>query len=215
MSVTIDDFKKIFSDLSDTFTDKKEYLIKMDSVMGDGDLGITMSRIFTAASENIQSFEGDSLGKMLMTAGMIMAKTAPSTMGTLMASAFMDAGKQIKNKNDLNVSDWALFFDGMQGGIAKRGKASVGEKTILDVLNPVSEYLKGKNYSSHKALFTDLCSYASACLKKTEDMEAQHGKAACFGEKSRGHVDAGATVAYLLIETLAQYFDGTEESSNL
>ena len=206
MTIEMDDFKQIFMKFSSTFSEKKAYLIEMDSIVGDGDLGITMSKIFAAASEDVQSYDGDSLGKMLMQAGMVMAKTAPSTMGTLMASAFMEAGKQLKEKNNLDVSDWNLFFDGMQAGIAKRGKTSVGEKTIFDVLNPVSEYLKDKSFSSHKDLFADLVPYASECLAKTVEMEAQHGKAACFGEKSKGNVDAGATVAYLLIETLAKYF---------
>ena len=206
MAVNVDDFKQILNKFSDTFTEKKEFLIEKDSIMGDGDLGITMSKVFTAAAEQMRTYEDESLGMLIMKAGMVMAKTAPSTMGTLMATAFMEAGKTLKNKDNMNVADWNLFFDGMQAGIAKRGKTSVGEKTIFDVLYPVSDYLKANTWDSEKALFDDLLPYAGECLARTAEMEAQHGKAACFGEKSKGHEDAGATVAYLLIETLQQYF---------
>lgn len=207
MAIKIDDIKQILSSLNTTFTDRKEYLITMDSVMGDGDLGITMSKIFAAAFEQMKEHEGDDIGLFLMQTGMIMAKTAPSTMGTLMATAFMEAGKTLKAKEVMEVADWALFFEGMQTGIAKRGKTSVGEKTIYDVISPVADYVKSKSYDTEVSLFSDLTPFAQDCLNSTAEMEAQHGKAACFGEKSKGHVDAGATVAYLLIETLQQHFE--------
>ena len=207
MAIKIDDLKQIFSAFSSTFTEKKEYLIEMDSIMGDGDLGITMSKIFVAAFEQTVDFEGNDIGKLLMQSGMMMAKTAPSTMGTLMATAFMEAGKLLKSREVMEVADWSLFFDGMKAGIAKRGKTAVGEKTIYDVFSPVSDYVKSNSYESELSLFRDLAPYAQECLEKTADMEAQHGKAACYGEKSKGHVDAGATVAYLLIDTLLQHFE--------
>ena len=209
MAIGIDEFKGILKILKERFAEKKEYLIQMDSIMGDGDLGITMSKIFAAASDEAVDSTETSMGKLIMKSGMTMAKAAPSTMGTLMASAFMDAGKVLKEKESIEISDWSLFFGGMKSGIVKRGKTKVGEKTIFDVLSPVADYLQDKNYDSEKILFEDLTSYAASCLEKTKDMEAQHGKAACFGEKSKGHVDAGATVAYLLIETIAEYFGVT------
>jgi len=207
MGTTINEFKQILVKLSEVFAEKKEYLIEMDSVMGDGDLGITMSKIFKVAADDMKDFDGDTVGQLLMKAGMVMAKAAPSTMGTLMATAFMEAGKKLKEKETLEAGDWILFFDGLQAGIVKRGKTSVGEKTIFDVLSPVYDYVQTLSHDSETLLFRDLTAHAAACLEKTRDMEAQHGKAACFGEKSKGHVDAGATVAFLLIEAIGQYFE--------
>lgn len=204
MEIGIKEFKYIFKEWSDLFIQKRDYLIKTDSVLGDGDLGITMSKIFSSSYEVVNNSTDDDLGKLLLLSGMTMAKTAPSTMGTLMGSAFIEAGKLLKNKNVLNLSDWEIFFQGLQQGIAKRGKAKVGDKTILDIFYPSYLYVKENKFESEVEMFKSLQSYAKECLENTSQMEAQHGKAACFGEKSIGHIDAGATVAYLLIDSLAK-----------
>lgn len=204
MKLHFDAFNRIFSDWEHLFSERKDFLIEMDSHLGDGDLGITMAKIFSAAAEQVRQSQNLTVGKLIMTAGMAMAKTAPSTMGTLMGSAFMEAGKPFKETDSFDVSDWEPFFDGLQKGIAKRGKTSVGEKTIYDVLYPVYEFVRDSSAATHTELFELLIPYARTCLEKTADMEAQHGKAACFGEKSKGRVDAGAMVAFLLIESLGK-----------
>ena len=202
MSKDIEKLKKMMQHLAVTFEGKRDYLIELDSVMGDGDLGITMSKIFIQASKDMQYYSDSSVGAFFFKSGMIMSKTAPSTMGTLMASAFMEAGKLLKEHEVIDVELWKIFFNGVQGGIVKRGKASVGDKTIFDVFYPVYESTIDVDFENESAFFSNIKEVAETSLHNTKDMKAQFGKAACFGDKSIGHEDAGATVAYLLIDSM-------------
>jgi phosphoenolpyruvate---glycerone phosphotransferase subunit DhaL len=119
-----------------------------------------------------------------------------------MASAFMEACKLLKEKEVMGVEEWKIFFDGVQRGIVKRGKSSVGDKTIFDVFYPVYESTIDVVFENESAFFAKITEVAQTSLHKTKEMKAQFGKAACFGDKSIGHEDAGATVAYLLAETI-------------
>ncbi len=207
MSINIKEFKDILHSLGDGFENERERLVELDSVVGDGDLGITMSKIFKAASEEANAFDDEgSIGNLLIKSGMAMAKAAPSTMGTLMATAFMEAGKLLKDSHEMGQKEWKLFFQGLDAGILKRGKAAVGDKTVFDVIHPVKEFVLSRDFMDEKQLFAELVPYSAQCLEKTKDMVAQHGKAACFGEKTKGHVDAGATVADLMVKIIGKYY---------
>lgn len=202
MNKDIDKLKNMMKHLAVIFKGKREHLIELDSIMGDGDLGITMSKIFIQASKDMQDYSDSSVGTFFFKSGMIMSKTAPSTMGTLMASVFMEAGKLLKEKDCMGVEEWKVFFDGAQRGIVKRGKASVGDKTIFDVFYPVYESTINVDFVNESAFFEKIAEVAEISLHKTKAMKAQFGKAACFGDKSIGHEDAGATVGYLLIDSM-------------
>lgn len=205
MNREIDKIKNMMKHLSVTFQDEREHLIELDSVMGDGDLGITMSKIFAQASKDMKDYSDSSVGMYFFKSGMIMSKAAPSTMGTLMASAFMEAGKLLKEKEAMGVEEWKIFFDGVQRGIVKRGKSSVGDKTIFDVFYPVYKSSINITFENEIDFFEMITGIALNSLHSTKNMKAQFGKAACFGDKSIGHEDAGATVAYLLIDSMYKF----------
>lgn len=198
--ITLEDAKKILYELNLIMSEQKDALIQLDSIMGDGDLGITMNKIFTAAYENMKEIENISLGKFFAQAGMIMAKAAPSTMGTLIAGAFMTAGKSLGDKLEWDVSDLVAFYQGLAQGIMNRGKAKIGEKTIVDVLYPVGEFLHEQHYKTIKEVVTASVIKSKECLQLTKELVAQHGRAAYYQEKSKGHQDAGATVAVFIFD---------------
>ena len=107
---------KILGEISDLMCKKREFLIDLDSVVGDGDLGLTMSDGFTAAFEEAKASPETDLGKLLYVAGKKMSTAVPSTMGTLMASGLMQAGKVMKGKetmeNDGLVEIFQAYLDG-------------------------------------------------------------------------------------------------------
>ena len=202
MSFTVQQLKRLLENLANTMKEEKQALIDLDSVMGDGDLGLTMEKVFCGASQKMSTSEESDIGKFLFKAGAAMAEAAPSTMGTLMGSAFMEAGKQLKNRICIAPNEWAIFAAGLKEGITKRGKAQVGEKTIIDVLSPVASALEGKQTNSVQEILNEALLTAERALEQTKSMQAQHGRAAYYGVKSIGHQDAGATVAYLIYKTL-------------
>ncbi|MBC8176973.1 MAG: dihydroxyacetone kinase subunit L [Deltaproteobacteria bacterium] len=195
-----DDIIKILSNLKQLFNDNKDALVELDSRMGDGDLGLTMSKAFTAAHDEMVDTEETDMGKILMKAGMIMARAAPSTMGTLMATGFMRGGKAVSGRKEIATADLADFFQAFVAGIMERGKSKPGDKTVVDSLKPAADTLEAsKGEAPQKALKEALLS-AEKGLESSKDMIAQHGRIAYYKEQSRGYQDPGATAGVILIK---------------
>ena len=175
-------------------TEKRDWLIELDSVVGDSDLGLTMSDGFTAASEAAAASDLTDVGKLSYQAGKAMATAVPSTMGTLMASGLMNAGKVLKGMEDAADTD---FFQAYLEGVQNRGKAQIGEKTLLDGLQPAVEALKqGKTPQETAEIAWD-------AFQHTKGMIAKHGRMAIRGEASRDLLDPGAAVAALMMQGYA------------
>jgi dihydroxyacetone kinase-like protein len=199
-SLSKDDIIKILQNLKKLFNDNRDYLVELDARMGDGDLGLTMSKAFTAVYDELRDSKETDIGKLLMKAGMLMAKAAPSTMGTLMATGFMRGGKAVSGKAELTTVDLAEFFQAFVRGIMERGKAKPGEKTIIDSLKPAADTLlelKGEDIA--KALQAALRSSENG-LESTKNMVAQHGRIAYYKEQSMGREDPGAVAGVILIK---------------
>ena len=189
--------------------ENKEYLIDLDSVVGDGDLGLTMGDGFKAAYEAVKDGAETDAGKLLYQSGKAMSVAVPSTMGTLMASGLMQAGKVLKGKTELDNLDLVTVFRAYLDGVANRGKAKVGDKTFLDGLDPAVTALR-ESILSGKSL-KEAAKQAAAAAEKgfenTTTMVAVHGRAATRGEASRSLKDPGAAVAMLLMKA----FDASVE----
>lgn len=182
--------------------ENREYLIDLDSVVGDGDLGLTMSDGYKAAYEAVKEGTEKDAGKLLYTAGKAMSVAVPSTMGTLMASGFMQAGKVLKGKMELSEHDIEDLFRGYFEGVMNRGKAKIGDKTFLDGLEPAIVALKESlaNGDSLKMASEKAANAAQKGFEQTTTMIAVHGRAATRGEASRSLQDPGAAVAALMMK---------------
>ncbi|QNM04801.1 dihydroxyacetone kinase family protein [Qiania dongpingensis] len=188
--------------VKEIMADKKDYLIDLDSVVGDGDLGLTMSDGFAAAYKAVHgSGEADS-GKLLYAAGKAMSIAVPSTMGTLMASGLMQAGKRLRGKTELGLAEYVELFEGYTEGVMNLGKAKVGDKTFLDGIVPAVEAMKAAKEAGKdvKEAAHDAREAAEKGFKATTSMVAVHGRAATRGEASRSLQDPGAAVAMLVME---------------
>lgn len=195
-----DDVLKILHALSVLMEENKQHLIDLDSAMGDGDLGLTMARAFSAADAESANSDETDLGKILMKAGMAMARAAPSTMGTLIATGFMRGGKAVAGAAEITTPDLAAFFQAFVSGIMERGKAKPGEKTIIDCMMPAAEALTAAGSMEIGPALDRALAAAEAGLEATKDMVARHGRVAYYGEQSRGKQDPGATVGVLILK---------------
>jgi len=192
--------------LKDVMGENRDYLIALDSVVGDGDLGLTMSNGFKAAYQAVAETEEQDIGKILYGAGKAMGSAVPSTMGTLMASGLMNAGKVLKGKTQINLSGLHSLFYAYMEGVMNRGKAKIGEKTFLDGLFPAVESIgesaaKGETF---KEAAQAALKAAEKGFNDTATMIAVHGRAAMRGEASRNLEDPGAAVAKLMMQALLQ-----------
>lgn len=194
------DILKYLKALDEIMNKNKDYLIELDSVVGDGDLGLTMSDGYAAAYNAVKDTEETDIGKVLYTAGKSMANAVPSTMGTLMASGLMQAAKALHGVNEMTNKTWLQFFNAYEEGVMNRGKAKVGEKTFLDGLHPAIEVIKENIDSSLPDISKRAAEAANTGFHNTTTMKAVHGRAATRGEASIALEDPGAYVAKLLME---------------
>jgi len=193
----------------------KEYLIDLDSIVGDADLGLTMSEGFLAAATAVEKSEEADIGKLSYFAGKAMSTAVPSTMGTLMAQGFMQAGKALRGKEALDEVGAAEFFEAFFNGVQKLGGAQIGEKTFLDGMNGALTVLKkgAANGISLNESAPLIISAAENDLQNTTSMVAKHGRAALRGEASRTLIDPGAAVAKLMLCTFADFILALYEDS--
>jgi dihydroxyacetone kinase-like protein len=206
-SIRLSDLQGMVSRVREIMEAERDHLIKIDGEMGDGDLGITMVKAFNAADEFMKSQEDGDLGKTLMQMGMQMNKAAPSTMGTLLATGFMRAGKAIAGKSELSVADLAEAFDAFVNGLMERGKSKPGDKTIIDVMQPAAEALKAAGDAGPSDAFAAAYEAAAEGLEKTKELKAQHGRPAYYQEKTVGKPDPGGTAGLFMMQGFKEYFE--------
>lgn len=202
-TITYSQLPELYSYIAAEFQEKKDELCEMDAKMGDGDLGLTMSKGFTALPQLIMDYgtPGD-ISKTLMTAGMKMAGIVPSTMGTLMASGVMQGGKALKGKNEIGPAELADYLTGFAAGIQKRGKCSAGDRTIFDALDPAAKLAReaAAQNKDLKGVIEAAVSGANFGVEATRTMKPKFGKAAVFSSIAEGVIDQGAVAGkYMLI----------------
>ena len=123
----------------DALKAQQETLTRLDQAMGDGDLGITATKMASALRDYLKTDPGDDLGKWILGAGMAINKAASSTMGTLLATALMRAGKEARGMAELTPQVLAAMLTAADQGVMERGKAKLGDKTLVDALHPAAE----------------------------------------------------------------------------
>jgi dihydroxyacetone kinase-like protein len=188
--------------------ENQDRLIEVDAIIGDGDLGLTMKKAFVAADETASASEETAVGTLFAKVGMAMAKAAPSTMGTLVATGFMRGGKAVKGKTELDAPAVAAFFRAFSDGVIERGKTAPGNKTLVDVTDPVATALEAavEAGADLAGLAERAREAAGAGEEAAKGMMSQHGKAAVFREKTIGAPDPGATATAIIVRSFFSVF---------
>ena len=197
---TKENMRDAMEQISHLMETNRDYLCELDSQIGDSDLGLTMARGFAAAYEVAKNNTNSDIGTELKMIGFAISKEAPSTMGTLIGSAFIGAGKSLTGNEQLDADGIALCFRSMADAAAKRGQSAEGEKTLLDVLFPVARSVEACNSSDIKERMIVAVEQAKESLENTKNLLSQHGRASVFREKTVGLIDPGAAAACLVIE---------------
>jgi dihydroxyacetone kinase-like protein len=204
----VDDVIAMFNCVATIFAEKKDELCEMDAAMGDGDLGLTMSKGYAALPQLLRDNAGEGdIGKMLAKGGMKMSSVVPSTMGTLMSSGIMGAGKALKGKTALTPADLVVFFRAFADGLAKRGKTQLGDRTILDALDAGANAAASVDPAEgFLAIAEAAVAGAQQGVEATKDMIPKYGKAAVFAAKAKGVADQGAVAGCYLDTAIRDYF---------
>ena len=185
---------------------EKDYLTQLDNEIGDGDHGINLARGFEAVEKKLPSLAGGDIGALLKGVGMQLVSTVGGASGPLYGTAFMRAGMACKGLTELDGPAFIKAMEAAVDGIKMRGKATEGEKTMLDALCPALKVMQDEVAAgkSLKEALQDAAAAAEKGVEYTKTIIATKGRASYLGERSLGHQDPGATSSLYLLQVLAE-----------
>ena len=188
--------------MADKTKENLETLSRLDGLSGDGDLGESMEKSANAVIDTVTSKEYQNIGELLMKTAMAMNKAAPSTLGTLLSGAVMAVAKEMKGKEELEEKHVCRIPLIMAESIKEKGKANLGDKTILDALIPMSEAvnLELEEGGELKRCFHRGAKAAGIGAQSTVGMIPKAGRAQWIGERVKNNLDGGAMLCALVAE---------------
>ena len=185
--------------------EQRDYLVDLDRAIGDGDHGENMDRGFKAAVEALGQAEPASVAEVLKTVAKTLMSTVGGAAGPLYGTAFLRASKAAGD-GDLDGAGVAAVIAGALDGIQARGKATTGEKTMVDAWTPALDAARAAAESGADAVATlqAAATAAEAGAAATEPLRATKGRASYLGERSIGHLDPGAVSTSLILRAAAR-----------
>ena len=183
----------------EVIADHADELTALDSAIGDADHGINMKRGFDALFAKADEIAAKPLPEALKGAGLALVMTVGGASGPLFGTFLMSLGKEIGASPDRAAL--ARAFRAAADAVAARGKSERGQKTVLDVLYPVADALAADKSAA------EIVDLAHESARATAPMKAIRGRASFLGDRSIGHIDAGARSTALLIETVADWLE--------
>ncbi len=183
----------------------KDYLTQLDSAIGDADHGANMDRGFQATLGKLPGVADKDIGTILKTVGMTLVSTVGGAGGPLYGTLFMQMGAATVGKQELTLADWVAALEAGIKGVIARGKANLGDKTMVDALTPALTALQAaaNDGVGLSAALRQSAQTAEQAMRDTIPLVARKGRASYLGERSAGHQDPGATSSHLLLLTAA------------
>jgi dihydroxyacetone kinase-like protein len=187
-------------------SEKKDELTTLDAAIGDADHGANMNRGFQAVLAKCPGLEGRDLGEVFKTTAMTLISTVGGASGPLYGTFFLQAGAGLKGKTEASATEFATALEKGVEGVRQRGKAGLGDKTMIDALEPAVKRLKelAEAGALTSTVLTEVATLAEEKARATAPLRARKGRASYLGERSVGHQDPGATSTAYLFTALAQ-----------
>lgn len=194
------DLLEALRSISEQVLEATDELNALDGWAGDGDLGVTVATAASAVLGLLPKLEGATLDSVLMECGRTVAREAPSTAGTLLATGLLSAGQAAKGAQS-DATSFATLLEAARAGIAERGQAQLGSKTMLDALAPASKAatVAAARGESLTGALGAAAEAAEEGARATVSMQPRHGRAGWLPERSFGHEDAGARLIAMIL----------------
>jgi dihydroxyacetone kinase-like protein len=183
--------------------ENRSYLSELDGKIGDGDHGINMDKGFALAAGRLE--DDASLSDALRVLGRTLVMEIGGSMGPLYGQMFKAMARACKEVEEVDADVVLAMLDAAYGAIRELGEAKVGDKTLVDTLDPAVGALRAA-VEAGKALpdaLDDMVAAAEAGWKSTEELVAKIGRSSRLGERSRGVLDAGATSCFFMLSAMA------------
>jgi len=181
-------------------------LVALDTAIGDGDHGTNMNRGMTKAIEKLGAAEQADPGAVLKTVAMALVSSVGGAAGPLYGTLFLQIGGALAGQDEVDLKSYAAAWRKGLEGVQARGKAELGDKTMIDALTPAVEALESA--SDLESGLQAAVQAAEEGMKATTPLVARKGRASYLGERSKDHQDPGATSTYYLFKSAAEALAG-------
>jgi dihydroxyacetone kinase-like protein len=197
--------KEIVLAIIDEIERNKAWLSEIDGAVGDGDHGINMAKGFLMAKGKIEQ-SGRSLAELLRLVGMTLLANIGGAMGPIYGTFFMKMGKAVEGKDEVGKEELRGMLSSALEGVKQRGGAKVGDKTLVDTLEPaVKGYEEALRAGKElHAAIDSMIESARIGMEGTKDLVAKMGRSSRLGERSRGTIDAGAASCYVILRAFGE-----------
>ncbi|MBQ0925301.1 dihydroxyacetone kinase subunit DhaL [Saccharopolyspora endophytica] len=184
----------------------RDELIQLDREIGDADHGENMDRGFRAVIAKIETSEPETPAAALKLAATVLISTVGGASGPLYGTAFLRAASAVGDEAELDASAVAKALQAGMEGVVARGRAEVGDKTMIDALSPAVDAAKNTAESGADSakVLAAAAEAAHQGAQATEPLVARKGRASYLGERSAGHIDPGARSTALLLTAFAE-----------
>ena len=198
--------ESVISLVADTCVANEKYFGDLDSVVGDGDFGFSLARGFENVKTQWDTFDRTDIGTFLQKLALVITGRVGGTSGPIWGTAFLRAAGVAKGKLDLTGEDVVAMLRAAIEGIKARGGASLGEKTLLDALVPMTDTIEERIAAGDPSaeVVKAAAVTARAAAEATKGLEAKRGRASYTGERSIGSVDPGAVAVAVIAERIAE-----------
>lgn len=206
MSITKKQILQWLQAIASVIEQNKDYLTELDAAIGDADHGINLHRGFQKVLTQLPQVEDKDIGSILKTISMTLISSVGGASGPLYGTFFLRASTEATGKEELTEAELARLLQAGVAGIVQRGKANLGDKTMLDTLAPaVDAFTEAviQQSTTVEALIKSVRA-AEIGMKETIPLVAKKGRASYLGERSAGHQDPGATSSYLILRALLE-----------
>ncbi len=205
MPIARDDTINWIKACAQVLAENRDYLTQLDAAIGDADHGVNMDRGFRAVMTKLPDISDKDIGTIFKTVGMTLLSTVGGAGGPLYGTFFLQAGMKTTGKMELTLVDWYNVLEAALNGVIMRGKAELGDKTMVDALIPAKEALKQAidNGTPLGKALEQSAEAARTGMEATIPLVARKGRASYRGERSANHQDPGATSSYLLLKQAA------------
>ncbi|MFL2122676.1 dihydroxyacetone kinase subunit DhaL [Marinilactibacillus psychrotolerans] len=218
MVVTLskDYFVESIKKIAEMIEKERNYLTKLDSDIGDGDHGINLSIGFREVTKRLSELNENTedISSFLKKVGMTLLGKVGGASGPLYGSFFMKMGTDVKGKEVVTFEEFIKMIDNGVAAVEMRGKAQVGDKTMIDSLRPGADYLKESDPNGRELeLFKEFIEVLKQGAKNTDPLIAKKGRSLRLGERAIGHRDPGAESSYLIFKAFYESFLDSDEKN--
>jgi phosphoenolpyruvate---glycerone phosphotransferase subunit DhaL len=183
---------------------ERDHLVQLDAAIGDGDHGTNMTRGFEAVVQALGVDNGSPPGRLLIIAGRTLVSTVGGASGPLWGSALRSGGRVLGDQPTFDDPQLVDVLAAALASVKDLGTAALGDKTMVDALEPAVETLRAKLAGGEPLpqALNEAASAAEAGMRATIPLQARKGRASYLGERSVGHQDPGATSTALIVRAL-------------